>query len=60
MSHTTRAYIINANGLPGFVTSFEIVEFLKVENKAGRLEHAKRYQVVDLAELQQELETKAN
>ena len=29
LSHGTRAFIINANGLPGFVLTFDIRRFLK-------------------------------
>ena len=29
LSHSTRAYIVNAEGLPGFVCSFDGIEYLK-------------------------------
>ena len=29
LSHSTRAFIVNANGLPGFVLTFDIRKFLK-------------------------------
>ena len=41
LSHGTRAYIVNANGLPGFVLEFDIVRYLKKANETGQLEHAK-------------------
>ena len=48
LSHATRAFIVNANGLPGFVVQFDIVKHLKEEDKAGKLENAKKWQVIDL------------
>ena len=41
LSHSTRAYIINADGLRGFVLVFDIMNFLKVEDEASQLEHAR-------------------
>ena len=35
LSHGTRAYIINADGLPGFVYKFDIVQHLKQADEAG-------------------------
>ena len=35
MSHATRAYIVNANGLPGFVIRFDIIRYLKEADEAG-------------------------
>ena len=35
LSHSTRAYIINANGLKGFVTSFDIKKHLQAADESG-------------------------
>ena len=35
LSHKTRAYIINADGLPNFVTKFDIIKHLEEAEKAG-------------------------
>ena len=43
LSHATRAFIVNANGLPGFLVSFDIMKYLKEEDKAGKLENAKKW-----------------
>ena len=47
LSHGTRAYNVNADGLPGFVKNFDfknfdIIEFLEEVDKAGKLDHAKK------------------
>ena len=41
LSHSTRAFIVNAKGLPGFVLAFNVIEFLKEVDGAGHLEHAR-------------------
>ena len=41
LSHTTRAYIINANFLPGFLVEFDIIRHLEAAEGAGHLEVAK-------------------
>ena len=43
ISHSTWAYITNANGLPGFVISFDIMKHLKEADEAGELEHARKW-----------------
>ena len=48
LSHTTRAYIYNARGLPGFVNKFEITKFLQNANKKGLLEDAKKWQEINI------------
>ena len=35
LSHSTRAYIINANGLTGFVKSFDIKKHLQAADESG-------------------------
>ena len=37
LSHGTRAYIVNADGLPGFVLKFDIPRFLREADEAGQL-----------------------
>ena len=51
LSHTTRAYIINADGLRGFIFEVEIIKLLKEADQKGILDHAKMWQVIDLDEL---------
>ena len=56
LSHGTRAYIVNADGLPGFVKNFDfmnfdIIQFLQAAEKADKLEHAKKWQVIFLSEV---------
>ena len=58
LSHSTRAYIVNSDGLQGFVIAFDIINHLKKLDEAGRLEHARKWQVFDLWNVQSELETK--
>ena len=41
LSHATRAFIINAEGLPGFVIAFDTMEPLKEAEKALGLRRAK-------------------
>ena len=55
LSHGTRAYIVNADGLPGFVAEFEIMPFLRKADRAGQLEHARKYQVIDLSIVESKL-----
>ena len=55
LSHGTRAYIINADGLPGFVLKFDIAGHLKQADEAGKLEHARKYQVIDLSIVESKL-----
>ena len=47
LSHSTRAYIINANGLTGFLLSIDLMRFLQEADQDGKLESAKKYQVID-------------
>ena len=35
ISHATRAYIVNANGLSGFLENIEIIKFLKDSDARG-------------------------
>ena len=43
LSNATRAYIINANGLPAFVFEVKIMTILREADKRGQLENAKRW-----------------
>ena len=56
LSHGTRAYLINANGLPGFLRKFDIVQHLKEADKAGKLENTRKFQVIDLSTVESKLE----
>ena len=56
LSHSTRAYIHNANGLPGFVFAMDIIKMLKDADIKGELEQAKKWQIVDLNSLSLQLQ----
>ena len=49
LSHGTRAFIVNADGLPGFVLPFDIVKHLKDADQTGQLEHARKWQLIDIS-----------
>ena len=46
LSHSTRAYIWNADGLEAFIKSFDIIAFLKDSEEEGLLEEVTRWQLV--------------
>ena len=48
ISHSTRAYIINAEGLPGFLIKIDIMQILREADAKDRLKDAKRWQELDL------------
>ena len=35
LSHCTQAYIVNADGLPGFVNMFDFIRFFRTMDEAG-------------------------
>ena len=47
LSHTSRAYIWNADGLPGFINDVDIVKILKIADKRGELEQIKKWLLID-------------
>ena len=55
ISHGTRAYIINADSLLGFVMELNIINLLKEADKNGLHEHLKKWQELDLMQLSGEL-----
>ena len=48
LSQATRAYIVNAGGLSGFLVKYDIMKHLKAAEQVGQLEHAKKWQVIHL------------
>ena len=56
LSQGTRAYTINADGFHGFVVKFEILKFLGKANQRGELEHAKKWQHIDIDTIIEALE----
>ena len=48
LSHTTWVYIFNENGLPGFLIKFDIIKFLSGADSSGKLDDAKKLQVIDI------------
>ena len=55
LSHSTRAYIVNENGLPGFVVNIDIIKILKSADKQGKLKQARKWQIIDLERVEEEL-----
>ena len=48
---------MNADGLPGFISKFDILKHLIDADEAGQLEHTKKHQVVDMRTIQEKLES---
>ena len=48
MSHGTRAYIVNADGLLGFVYDPKIDRILKNSDENGQFSDEKEYQIIDI------------
>ena len=48
LSHATRAYIVNEDGLPGFLTKITMIQVLEKADKNGDLNFVKKWQVIDL------------
>lgn len=42
LSHSTRAYIINAGGLPGFLIRIDVMNYLREADESGQLENARK------------------
>ena len=55
VSHSTRAYIYNENGLNSFIFRFDIMKVLKAADLRGDLENAREWQEIDLESLEKEL-----
>ena len=55
LSHATRAYIVNEDGLPGFLTKITMIQVLEKADKNGDLNFVKRWQVIDLDQIKGEL-----
>ena len=52
ISHSTRAYIINAEGLPGFLIQIDFMQVLREADAKGRLKDAKKWHQIDLKEIE--------
>ena len=50
ISHKTRAYYINANGIKPFIVPYSCIEDLRVAEDSGELENLTKYQYVDINE----------
>ena len=48
LSHATRAFFVNADGLQGFLVQFDLITFLEDAEDKGQLEKAKEWQVLQL------------
>ena len=55
LSHATRAYIVNEDGLPGFLTKITMIQVLEKADKNGDLNFVKKWQVIDLEQIKGEL-----
>ena len=56
LSHGTRAFLWNADGLPGFIVEFDgIMTILKKAQGEDNLENHTKYQIIDLAQVENEL-----
>ena len=55
LSHGTRAFIVNANVLPGFLVVRDLVEFLKDKDSKKLLQYTKIWQDFDLIEVGEKL-----
>ena len=55
VSHQTRAYIYNANGLPGFLQEFDIMQILKRAQSLGLLKEITKWQHINLEDLQTQM-----
>ena len=55
LSHATRAYIVNEDGLPGFLTKITMIQVLEKADKNGDLNFVKKWQVIDLDQIRGEL-----
>ena len=55
ISHGTRAYIVNAEGLSGFLFEFDIIKHLRNVEDAGQLEYQRKWQVIDMAKVESKL-----
>ena len=55
LSRATRAYIVNEDGLPGFLTKITMIQVLEKADKNGDLNFVKKWQVIDLDQIKGEL-----
>ena len=52
LSHATRAYIVNADGLTAFILKFDIISVIKAANHKGQLDEQKKWQVIETWKLE--------
>ena len=43
LSHSTRAYIVSENGLPGYAVKIDIIKILKKADEVGKLKRARKW-----------------
>ena len=55
LSHTTRAFIENSNGLNGFLPRFNIMDVVNDPKNSSLLDEALSWQVIDFDQLEEEL-----
>ena len=55
ISHGSRAYFVNADGLPGFINLLDIAKCLEDADVASQLEHAKTFQMINIDNVNEKL-----
>ena len=52
LSHTTRAFVYNADALKGFMIKVDFVEILRQAHRKGKLEEIGKHQILDFDALE--------
>ena len=60
LSHRTRAYIWNADGLPGFLAKASLMQVLRAAHLRGDLKEVTRWQEFDFDSVMAQLEQKCD
>ena len=55
ISHSSRAYIVHANGLAGFLVKVNVIDILRNSKKTGLLDEATQWHEIDLDSVAKEL-----
>ena len=59
LSHSSRAYLINAKGLPGFLVPIDIPKMVTNLHKKGLLVEATKWHEIDLQSLSNDMQGKS-
>ena len=52
LSHKSRAFIWKANGLPGFVEQFNVINALREAKQSGKLDWILKWQMINFNDLE--------